>query len=84
MEKYTALAAVTERLEEIGEQRGRDGLVPNHGDALTELLDVYPEACPLAGEDLDHLFMRYWMHYAAGLKHPEQPAEVTLAGWRGE
>ncbi len=80
----SAMAAMVERMEQIGEHRGRNGLDPNHAEALDQVMRRFPDGRPLVGDDVTLLFLRFWMHYAAGVKHPEEATDVTLRAWRGE
>lgn len=80
----SARAAMVERMEQIAEHRGRLGQPPGHTDALDQVMGRFPDQLPLNTHDVDLLMMRFWMHYAAGVSHPEEATDVTLRIWRGQ
>lgn len=69
-------AAQVELVEMRAEHRARKGMAPDPGDAITSAMRRFP------GEvDPQLLSLRYWMHYAAGVSHPEEATDVTLRWW---
>jgi hypothetical protein len=66
-----------ELVEMRAEHRARHGMSPDPGDTIIAVMDRYP------GHHIDPqlLSLRYWMHYAAGVKHPDEATDVTLRRW---
>jgi hypothetical protein len=73
-------AAQVERVEQLAEHHARSGKEPEAGGAVIEAMERYPDGDPQP----DLLIMRYWMFYAAGVKHPTEAADVTVRRWREE